>query len=234
MNHRRRVWKLPAFVAVVLTTLILAVLIQYVGLALLHVVRQRYDASQLALILGARETVALVAAGGLAKLCLGASWSDLGLRRPSGRQILIGGVLGLMLTALTTGLLAAIGSRSDTAVDTIVRAAAYGTPPWRLVLFAVIGLYSPIVQEVVFRGLLLQGLMQRMHVALALGMSSAIFAFAHAGAGALSVADTFVFGVLQGALFVRYRSLTAPIASHVAANSASMLVVIWALHRAGW
>lgn len=217
----------------VLATLIVAIVAQYAGVIVFHVVEQRYDASQFTLILGARETVALIVAGFLAKRYLGASWRDLGLRRLGWRQVVLGASIGLALTALEIALMLATGMRGGSEVDVILRATAWGSPGWRTALFGLVALYSPVVQEIIFRGLLLQGLLQRTNVVVALAVSSGIFAVLHAGGGAFSVADTFVFGALQGALFIRFRSLTAPIASHVAVNSFAMAQVLWALQQAG-
>lgn len=194
--------------------------------AALHVANGHFDAMQLALSFGVRETVALVALGVTARRYLRISWAELGLHGRSWTQIAIGVALGLVVMVLSTALLAAIDLHGDVI---IVRAAANGTRAWQAALFVMIALYSPVVQELIFRGLLLQGLLQRTNAAVAVTASATVFALIHTGSGVASVLNAFFFGVLQGALFVRFRSLAAPIASHVAVNSVSMLRVFAAL-----
>jgi len=213
----RRLWDEPAFVAVVLGTLGAALAMNYLGVAALHVVNRHYDAVQLGTIFGARETIALVALGFLAERYLNASWSDLGLRDFRWRHVAAGVVLGIV-SAIAASWLAYVVDRGAY-TDVIGRAGAAGTLPWRIFLFAVVAIYSPFVQELVFRGLLLQGLLQRTNAMLALAASSAAFAVVHFTSGTGSVVSAFVTGVVLGALFVRLRSLTASIAAHIAINT---------------
>jgi len=225
----RRFWAEPAFVAVVLATLSAALAVEFIVPASMGV-RHRYDAAQLAVALLARETAALLTLDLLAKRYLGVTWADLGLQRVRWGQVAFGVVFGLILMVLSAVLLAKFGVGAEAY---IAQAAAAGTLPWQLALFALVGVYSPVVQELVFRGLVLQGLLQRMPVWPAIALSSVIFALAHLGAGAGSLIDAFLFGILSGVLYVRFGSLTAPIAAHIAVNSFTMLSILWALHRAG-
>lgn len=149
----------------------------------------------------------------------------------AGDKPVVGVVLGLGLTVVSTTVMALLNVHGG---GYVTRAAAFGTLPWRIALSALVGVYSPVVQELAFRGLLLQGLLQRMNAGAAVGVSSALFGVAHAANGIASVIDTFAFGVLAGVLFVRFRSLAAPVASHIAVNSVAMIYLIWALQRSGW
>jgi hypothetical protein len=56
----RRTWDEPAFVAVVLASLSVALLTAWVAAAAMGVHHQRYDAAQLAIAILARETAALL------------------------------------------------------------------------------------------------------------------------------------------------------------------------------
>lgn len=222
----QQLWDEPAFVAVVLASLGAALAVGW-SAAVAVGVHQQYDATQLTVTLLARETAALLTLDFLAKRYLGITWSDLGLRRIRWGQVALGVVLGLIVMVLSAVLLATFDVRGEAYVMH-----AAGTLPWRLALFAMVGVYSPVVQEIVFRGLLLQGLLQRTPGWVAIVVSSAIFALVHAGSGAGSVINAFLFGILQGVLFVRFRSLTAPIAAHIAVNSFTMLSILSALYRA--
>jgi membrane protease YdiL (CAAX protease family) len=226
----RRTWDEPAFVAVVLATLSAALATAWIAAAAMGVHEQRYDTAQLAAGLLARETAALMTLDLLAKRYLGITFVNLRLPRASWGQVALGAALGGISVVLFGVLLARFDTRAE---DEILRAAVSGTAPWRLALFVIVGAYSPVVQEIVFRGLLLRGLLQRMHSWVAIGVSSAAFALVHAGGGAGSVIDAFLFGILTGALFVRFRSLAAPIAAHIAGNSLATLYLLWPLHHAG-
>jgi membrane protease YdiL (CAAX protease family) len=226
----RQFWDEPAFFAVVLASLGAALAVAWIAAAAMGVHQQRYDAAQLTVGILARETAALLTLDLLAKRYLHITFVNLGVPRIRWGQVAIGAVLGVLSVVISSVLLARFDVRAE---EAILRAAAHGTAPWRLALFAVIGVYSPVVQEIVFRGLLLRGLLQRTHAWIAISVSSAIFALVHAGGGAASVINAFLFGILTGVLYVRFRSLTAPIAAHIAANSFATLYLLWLLQRAG-
>jgi CAAX protease family protein len=229
VRGEQEIWDEPAFVAVVLATLGTAIVAGWIGIAALDA-HQRYDAMALTVMLATRETVTLLVLDFSANRYLGITWADLGLRRIRWQEVVVGAVLGLVVAVFAAALLAVLDlSRMPGAV----RAAAAGTVPWRLAVTAMVGLYSPVVQEIVFRGLLLQGLLQRTNVTAAVTVSSAVFALTHVTNGTGAVIDSFIFGLLTAALFVRFRSLTAPIAAHVAVNSGVMIHAILTLHRPG-
>ncbi len=230
MADDRRIWDEPAFVAVVLATLSAALAVAWISAVAMGVHDQRYDAAQLTVGILARETAALFTLDLLARRYLRVTFVKLGIPRIRWGQVAIGTLVGVLSVVVSSVLLARFGIRAE---EAILRAAAHGTAPWRLALFAVIGVYSPVVQEIVFRGLLLRGLLQRTKAWIAIAVSSAIFALVHAGGGAASMIDAFLFGILTGVLYVRFRSLAAPIAAHIAANSFATLYLLWLLQRAG-
>ncbi len=212
----------------VLGTLFAALAVNYMGIAAFHVENRHYGAAQLGTIFAARETVALVTVALLAKRYLNASWSDLGLRGVRFGHVAIG-VGGGIIAAIVSAWLA-YGIDHGHRSDVIGAAIAGGTLPWRLVIFAVVAIYSPFVQELVFRGLLLQGLLQRTNATVAVFVSSAAFALVHGGSGTAAVASAFVVGIVLGVMFVRLRSLTAPIAAHVAINMLATSLLLRAAH----
>ena len=86
-----------------------------------------------------------------------------------------------------------------------------------LVGFIVVGIY----EELMFRGYVLQRLNEKTGRALAIVVSSSLFAvlhFANPGAGFLSLFNTWIIGVLLCGLYYRSRSLWTPIGFHFAWN----------------
>jgi hypothetical protein len=76
---------------------------------------------------------------------------------------------------------------------------------------------APVIEEVVFRGLLYATLRRRLGWPAAAAASAACFALAH-GYGALGSADVWLSGVLWAWTYERTGSLWPGIAAHAAAN----------------
>jgi hypothetical protein len=75
---------------------------------------------------------------------------------------------------------------------------------------------APVVEEIVFRGVLLSALRDRWGSAAGIGVSSAVFALVHVVP--FAVPPIFVLAIALGRLFVRTRSLWVPIAAHALFN----------------
>jgi membrane protease YdiL (CAAX protease family) len=95
---------------------------------------------------------------------------------------------------------------------------------WGVLLFqcVMIGVLGPIAEEVLFRGLILQGLLQRMGLVFSVVFSALIFALFHVDVAFF--APLFVMGLVMGGLYVWFRTLWAPILFHVINNSVSVLL----------
>lgn len=74
---------------------------------------------------------------------------------------------------------------------------------------------APIVEEVVFRGLVLQNLMQRMSVTRAIFLSSLAFAVIHVHPFMLI---QFGFGIIVSVIYIKTQSLLVTIAAHILDN----------------
>lgn len=164
-----------------------------------------------------RDTTAIVVLWLLGARYLRASAADFGLTKPRLSHILLG-----IAVAVTFAL--TISPQLDRLLpEPVHEFELYGlggsSLPGQLFVFAIVGLYSPFVQEVVFRGLLLTGLLQRLNVSVAILLSATIFAVTHATAGDVSIVSALLLGLVQGYLYVRLRSLTASIACHMVINS---------------
>jgi membrane protease YdiL (CAAX protease family) len=217
------------WIAVFVATMVVAVIVSYADALFVGQVTHRryYDSAQLSIQVAARETAALAVLWLAASRYLHASPADFGFRYPRFREIALGVVVALVF-AVTISLLIVV-ILPNRRPDLIYVAIVHGTLPWRLALLFFIGIYSPIVQEVVFRGLLLTSLVRPLGMPAAVVASSAIFGVIHAGAGLASVVDTFAIGIVLSVLYLRFRSLTAPIAAHVTTNfllTASHIVLL--------
>jgi hypothetical protein len=73
---------------------------------------------------------------------------------------------------------------------------------------------APVVEEILFRGILLHRWAARWGTTTGVVLSSAVFAILH-----VELVGHFVFGVAMAALYVRTRSLWVPIAAHAVNNA---------------
>lgn len=96
---------------------------------------------------------------------------------------------------------------------------------WFLLQLFIIGVVGPIAEEVVFRGLLMQGLLRRMGVVFSVVLSSLIFALFHVDVAFF--APLFVMGLVMGGLYVWFRTLWAPILFHIVNNSVSVWMEVF-------
>ncbi|MHB1929782.1 MAG: CPBP family glutamic-type intramembrane protease [Acidimicrobiales bacterium] len=93
--------------------------------------------------------------------------------------------------------------------------------PGRVVLlYLLLAVGAPVVEELFFRGLLLRGLLGRLPAAPAVLASAVLFAVAHFEL--LQFAGLAAFGVVLGALSWRSGRLGAGIAAHAAFNAAAL------------
>jgi uncharacterized protein len=94
------------------------------------------------------------------------------------------------------------------AIEGMSRMEAHSFSAWlsRSIVAVII---APVIEEVLFRGLLLQRWALRWGTLTGVVLSSALFAIGH-----VEVLGHFVFGVAMAALYLRTRSLWVPIAAH--------------------
>jgi CAAX protease family protein len=99
-------------------------------------------------------------------------------------------------------------------------------PPWGLVLFALIAAgTTPMIEELVFRGLLFGWLRRRLGLWLGAGSSAAVFGALHWWNGQALWAA--LIGFLLALLYERTGSLWASIAAHAGNNALAMALVFW-------
>ena len=137
---------------------------------------------------------------------------------------------GLARAALLIAALWALFPQVRVGRDTSIEAILAGENGWvgrALVLAAAIGV-APVAEEVLFRGLLLPGLAQRMGTAVALLVSAAVFAAFHIPShGPLGAILPGVLGLVFGWARLRSGGLAAPILLH-ATNNLLVTMLTWA------
>jgi membrane protease YdiL (CAAX protease family) len=92
-------------------------------------------------------------------------------------------------------------------------------------VLASVCIVGPILEEVIFRGFLLDGLAARHGTRTAVAVSAALFGFVHIGAGTVLLVPISFLGGLFAWLRLRHGGLLAPILAHVAHNSLMVTVV---------
>jgi uncharacterized protein len=97
------------------------------------------------------------------------------------------------------------------------------TGAWIIVLFAVVVIGAPVVEEIVYRGFLQQGLERSVSPNVALVVTSAIFAAIHLKA--VEFPGLFAFALVLGWSYKRTRRLGLPIVTHMAFNASGLVVV---------
>jgi hypothetical protein len=215
-----------AWVATFLLVLAVATAAGYVPLLLLHA-SWRSSAAALAVGFGARETCVLLAVAFALRRYLGLTLRDLGVVRPRRTEVAIGLVAGFALILISMLIARLIPERGSG----IVAVAATGSTGARVAAMFVIALWSPFVQEVLFRGALLRALRERLPDSPSVLLSAGVFGLVHAGSGPASILSAGVVGVVLAALTIRYGTLTAAIVAHIVVNGAACVwLILWLAH----
>lgn len=190
----------------------------YLAALALHVRSASYDAMQLALLIFCRETFALAGVWYVAAVALGTQARALGLVRPRLPAAALGVVAGFVY-AFIGGVVVGALFPHDHPERGLIEPLIAAKPVWRAAMLVIVDVYSPAVQEIVFRGVLLKGLLERAGAPAAVAISAVVFAAVHAANGPATVLFSFGFGLVAGAIFVRTGTLTVPIAMHVTVNT---------------
>lgn len=145
------------------------------------------------------------------------SW---GIAAGFGAQLLIAVTLTYALDRLIGGEIP-----EQAAVTTL--AASSGFIEKALIILGAV-ILGPIIEEIIFRGMLLTNLARRMNVHWAVMISSAVFAGVHLlDPNALYVIPgLFAIGVMLGYMAVRSESLSLPIFGHIGVNLTAAILII--------
>ena len=172
---------------------------------------------------GALNVVFIGIVWGLAVRRRGASWTDLGLRRWGGSALwaIPAAVLVMLAIVIAYGaVIDAIGWGEDLEIEFFddrrigVLAAASA--------LAIVA--APIVEELFFRGFVLQGLTRHMTPLKAALLSSALFALAHVRP--VTYVPIFLIGLVLAFVFLKTRSLPLAMAAHAVYNAVVVAVTL--------
>lgn len=155
----------------------------------------------------------------------GARWADYGLRRFSWRWLLMVLVLYIVQIFIVVGLFALVKVLVPAVdIDQAQEVMEFGHSTWGTVLnFVSAVLIAPVVEELVFRGVVFPGFAKRMPVWLAAVFSSLVFGFLH---GQVNVGIyTFILGLILCTLVRRSGSIVPGIFLHFLNN----LIAFWLL-----
>lgn len=123
--------------------------------------------------------------------------------------------------------IALVADKGEAAQDVVQRLeSASGLELALIVLSA--ALFAPVIEEVLFRGILLRSLLRRMPATPAVGVSALAFALVHLmDPGALMVLPGLLLvGLVNGVLAVRTGDLSRPILLHVGFNALVLVVAL--------
>jgi membrane protease YdiL (CAAX protease family) len=153
------------------------------------------------------------------------SWRLLGPRRPAGRHVAIGlgvGVGGFVLVNLVIqALLRLVGPVDPPEQQLLTDVTAGGATTLLAVMAAVV--MAPLVEEVVFRGVLFQGLKRRVGLWPAAFLSGLLFAIVHVEVQQpVYSSGLLLLGVLFGWTMHRFGTLLVPLVAHATFNAISV------------
>lgn len=87
-------------------------------------------------------------------------------------------------------------------------------------IFIVVAIFAPLVEEIVFRGIMIERFGSKYGFKVAVLLSSFLFGVLH-----MDIIGAFIFGVVLSVLYLRTRSLLLPFLIHAANNGAVVLFI---------
>lgn len=144
--------------------------------------------------------------------------SAIGVRAPKRSDLEYGFGIGAIATVAILTLLYYLKLPSSAYGDFTQYVMLHATGFTALALFLIVGIFSPIVQEIVFRGIVMEGLLRTTNLVVALIVSTVLFSAVHWSGGANQVVFTLLTGLVQGWLYWRTRSIVAPSIMHAIGN----------------
>jgi membrane protease YdiL (CAAX protease family) len=156
-------------------------------------------------------------------------WSFLGLRRVSGRAILVSCAATAAFIVIWE-VVSALLQRPPTPF----MIAIYDTARFPALLAVVLVVVAPLTEELLFRGFLFAGLRASgTPVGIAALVVSLLFGAIHTQYDVYDTASVFLMGLLFMAARVRFDSIVPSIAMHSLANAISFFLVAWSRAHPG-
>lgn len=160
----------------------------------------------------------------------GVGWADIGLR-PTSTRWLLGAVMIALLSVPLVGLVnLAIDQTTDAPFrnpQVAVLAPTALSVPAAVMMFLAAAAVAPVVEEIIFRGLLYGWLRNHMGFGLSALLSGGVFAAIHGIV--LLIPALLVQGIILAWFYERSRSLWPPIILHGAFNAVMMIALFGAV-----
>jgi len=176
---------------------------------------------------------------GLILLCIalgflsGLPLEEFGWRFPNmARQSLIGVAWGIGLAAFfyfATQWLSV--QQNERLYSTVIIDAVIPHSIGEAILVALAMVLVVIVEELLFRSLLIGGLLPLLSAPTLLVSTSVLFGLLHSPQGWWGIFGATVVGMLFGALFLYYKSLGVPLVAHYVANMTQIFLATWLSKR---
>jgi membrane protease YdiL (CAAX protease family) len=226
--HRAAPWLALALLVLMGSELVAAVVAHWFGI--------RGDADftpqSLVAVLAARDAAALCLALFGVYAILRAPLASIGLRLPKASGVVMGIAFGLVMALIFPRVIQELHLQRSYRLeyDTYVMSRSTGVIAAASILVSVF--VAPVVEEIVFRGIVLGGLVEVTNDVVAILVSAGIFAGIHAGGGASQMTTAFLTGIVFGWLYLRTRSIVPSSLAHVIYNAAAFYPVILLMLRA--
>jgi membrane protease YdiL (CAAX protease family) len=123
-------------------------------------------------------------------------------------NVALGAAISLLPARLTAAYIANTAHLSSPDIFTLISAV----------------LLAPVLEELVFRGAILEKLRHSLGAPIALALSAALFGFTHTGA--LWIAYASLCGILLGAVYIKFSSVIPCIILHAAFNATNYILAL--------
>ena len=172
--------------------------------------------------------VAIVAARETAELCLAlfgvyailhAPLTSIGLRLPKVSGVALGVAIGLATALIFPRLVHELRLQSSYNLQYAAYVMSRATGLIAAASILVYLFFDPIVEEIVFRGIVLEGLVNVTNGVVAVVVSAVIFAGIHASGGVAQITGAFMGGLVFGWLYLRTRSIVPTSVAHIIYNT---------------
>jgi membrane protease YdiL (CAAX protease family) len=157
---------------------------------------------------------------------LQAPLSSIGLRLARVAGLALGIAGGVATSFIVTLLVRYLGLQSSYDLQYERYILSHATGLIAVALFLSFIIFAPIVEEIVFRGILLQGLVNVTNGIVAVILSAAIFAGVHWAGGVAQVTSAFILGLVLGWLYLRARSIVPSAVAHIIYNAVAFYPLI--------
>ncbi|MGA8097328.1 MAG: type II CAAX endopeptidase family protein, partial [Candidatus Cybelea sp.] len=221
----------------------------WLALALLVILGGEFVSASIERVLGLHRyadmtpqaLLAIVAARSAAELGLAllgvyailhAPLTSIGLRLPKVGGLALGVAIGLGTALIFPRLVHALRLQSSYNLQYAAYIMSHATGLIAAASILVYVFCVPIVEEIVFRGIVLEGLINLTNGVVAVVVSAVIFAGMHVVGGVAQVTVAFTSGLVIGWLYLRTRSIVPTSAAHIIYDAVAFYPVILLMLRA--